>query len=164
MNLISPNPGLFLWVLVAFLLLFLLLRKFAWPAIIEGLAEREESIKDALLSAEKARNEMANMQADNIRLLNEAKEEKNAIITEARTMKDTIINDAKEKAKTEANKIVEDARLQIHNEKMAALTDVKNQIGKLSLEVAEKVLRRKLADNAEHTSYVNTLTQEIKLN
>ncbi len=164
MNLISPNPGLFVWVLVAFLLLFFLLKKFAWPAIIDGLNEREESIKQALLSAEKARGEMQNMVSDNQRLLNEAKDEKNAILNEARNMKDSMINEAKEKAKIEANKIVEDARLQIHNEKMAALIDVKNQIGKLSLEVAEKVLRKQLSGATDYTEYVSTLTKEIKLN
>jgi len=163
-SLLQPALGLFVWVAFTFLLLVFLLGKFAWGPILNGLKEREEGIRDALSSADKARQEMANLQSDNQKLLNEAKEAKNNILREAREIKDTIINEAREKAKSDAAKIIEEARLQIQNEKMAALTDVKNQIGKLSLEVAEKILRKELANKAESESYVNNLTKEIKLN
>jgi len=164
MGLLTPEFGLFFWSLVAFVLVAVLLKKFAWKPILGMLDERENKIADSIASAERAQQEMANLKADNERLLNEAREERSALLKEANDMKNKIIEDARQEAKKQASKMIEDAKLQINNEKNAALTEVKNEIGNLAVEVAEKILKQELSNEDVQKNYVNELTNSIKLN
>ena len=164
MKLLTPDPGLLLWTLLAFLIVFFILKKMAWPAIIKGLKDREKSITDSLATAEKVRAEMAQLQSENEALLAKAREERALMLKEAREIKDKIINEAKEQAKTEANKIMLEAQAAIQTQKMAAITDVKNQVGSLVIEVAEKVLRRELGNKSEQENFIKQLSNEVKLN
>ncbi len=164
MNLLTPAFGLLIWTLLAFLIVFFILKKFAWPAIIGGLKKREESIADSLATAEKVRAEMSQLKSENEALLAKAREERGQMLKEARETKDKIINEAKEQAKLEANKIITDAQAAINTQKMAALTEVKNQMGKLVIEVSEKVLRKELEDKGAQENYIKGLVNEVKLN
>ncbi len=164
MQLLTPEFGLLIWTLLAFLIVFFILAKYAWPAIINGLREREQSITTSLETAEKVKAEMAQMQSENEQLLAKAREERAAMLKEAKETKDKIIGEAKEQAKVEANKIITDAQAAIQAQKMAALTDVKNQVGTLVIEVSEKILRRELNNKSEHESYIKQLTDNVKLN
>lgn len=164
MDLLTPNPGLFLWNLLAFLLLYFILKKTAWKPILKSLKEREDGIAESLATAEKVKAEMAQMKNENEALLAKAREERAALLKEARDAKDKIINEAKEQAKVEYSKIITDAHTAIEQQKMAALTDVKNQVGNLVVEVAEKILRRELANKGEQENYIRQLSNEVKLN
>jgi len=164
MGLLTPALGLLFWTLVAFLVVFFLLKKFAWPAIIKGLHEREQGIAESLAMAERVKAEMAQLKNENEALLAKAREERAQMLKEARETKDKIINEAKDQAKAEANKIMVDTQAAITQQKMAAITDLKNQVGILVIEVSEKVLRRELANKAEQEAYINKLSQEVKLN
>lgn len=164
MNLLTPGFGLLIWTLIAFLVVFFILKKFAWPAIISGLKKREQSIADSLATAEKVRAEMAQLKSENEDLLAKAREERAQMLKEARETKEKIINEAKEQAKTEANKIILDAQAAINTQKMAAVTEVKNEIGKLVIEVSEKVLKRELSDKKAQEEHVKSLVNEVKLN
>lgn len=164
MGLLTPAFGLLFWTLLAFLVVFFILRKYAWPAIIKGLSEREKGIANALETAEKVKAEMAQLKNENEALLAKAREERAQLLKEARETRDKIVNEAKEQAKVEANKIITDAQAAINQQKMAAITDLKNQVGNLVIEVSEKVLRRELSNKNEQEAYINTLSKEIKLN
>ncbi len=164
MDLLLPHVGLIFWTLLAFLIVFFILKKFAWKQILEGLNERESTIANSIASAEKVKQEMTQLKSDNEALLQSAREERATLLKEAKDIKDKMINDAKEEAKNQAAKIIADANASIHHQKMAALTDIKNQVGKMVVEVSEKILRRELSDKAQQESYINTLTEEIKLN
>lgn len=164
MQLLTPAFGLIIWTLLAFLIVFFLLKKFAWPMIIGGLAEREKNIADSLATAEKIKLEMAQMKNDNEAILTQAREERANMIKEAKATKDKMISEAKEEAKVQANKIITDAHAAINVQKMAALTEIKNQVGSLVLEVSEKVLRKELSNKAEQENYIKTLATEVKLN
>lgn len=164
MELITPELGLFFWILVSFLIVMFLLKKFAWKPILGALEEREKSIADSISSAEKIKLEMSAMKSENEQLLGQAREERSLILKEAKEAKDKIVNEAKAQATEEANKILVEARAQINNEKMAALTDVKNQIGNLVIEVSQKVLRKELSDKTAQETYIKTLASEVKLN
>ena len=164
MGLLTPGLGLLLWTLLAFLIVFFLLKKYAWPAIIKGLTEREKGIAEALETAEKVRAEMAHLKNENEALLAKAREERSQLLKEARETRDKIVGEAKDLAKAEANKIIIEAQAAITQQKMAALTDVKNQVGNLVIEVSEKVLRRELANRADQEAYINSLAEVVKLN
>jgi F-type H+-transporting ATPase subunit b len=164
MKLLLPEFGLLIWTLLAFLVVFWILGKFAWPAIIKGLKEREQGIADSLATAEKVKAEMAQLKSENEALLAQAREERAQMLKEARDTKDKIINEAKEQAKLEANKIITDAQAAIETQKMAAITDVKNQVGNLVIEVSEKILRRELSNKSEQENYIKQLANEVKLN
>jgi F-type H+-transporting ATPase subunit b len=164
MELLTPDLGLFLWNLLAFLILFWVLKKFAWKPILKSLKEREEGIAGSLATAEKVRAEMAQLKNENEALLAKAREERALLLKEARDIKDKIINEAKAQAKLEAGKIITDAQAAIEQQKMAALTDVKNQVGNLVIEVAEKILRRELSDKPEQENYIRQLSNDVKLN
>ena len=164
MKLLTPDMGLLFWTMLAFLVVFFILAKFAWPAIIKGLNERERTIADSLATAERVKAEMAQLKSENEALLASAREERAQLLKEAREAKDRIINEAKEKAKEEANKIIVDAQAAIQSQKMAALTEVKNQVGNLVIEVAEKVLRKELSNKSDQESYIRQLAEEVKLN
>ena len=164
MELLNPAFGLLIWTLLAFLVVFFLLKKFAWPAIINGLKQREQTIADSLATAEKIKLEMAQMKNDNEAILAKAREERASMLKEAKETRDKMINDAREEAKSQAAKIMADAQASINNQKMAALTEIKNQVGSLVLEVSEKVLRKELNNKAEQENYIKTLAAEVKLN
>jgi len=164
MELLLPKIGLLAWTLLAFLIVFFILRKLAWPAIIKGLRDRENTISEALATAQKVKEEMALMKSENEALLAKAREERAAMLKEARETKDRIINEAKEQAKTEANKIITEAQAAINTQKMAALTEVKNQVGKLVIEVSEKVLRRELVNKEAQEAHIKGMVDSVKLN
>ena len=164
MKLLTPEFGLIIWTLLAFLVVLFILKKFAWKPILSSLKERENSIADSLATAERVKAEMSQLKSENEALLAKAREERAQLLKEARDTKDRIISEAKEQAKIEANKIVIDAQAAIQQQKMAALTDVKNQVGTLVIEVAEKVLRRELGNKKEQESYIKQLAEEVKLN
>ncbi|MBI3138026.1 MAG: F0F1 ATP synthase subunit B [Sphingobacteriales bacterium] len=164
MELLLPKLGLLAWTLLAFLIVFFLLKKMAWPAIIKGLRDRENSIADSLATALKVKEEMALMKSENEALLAKAREERAQLLKEARETKDKIINEAKDQARLEANKIVTEAQAAINAQKMAALTEVKNQVGKLVIEVSEKVLRKELANKEAQEAHIKGLVNEVKLN
>ena len=163
-KLLSPDPGLLIWTLFAFLVVFLILAKYAWPAILKGLKEREEGIADAIATAERVKGEMAQLKSENEALLVKAREERAAMVKEAKETADKMLADAKERAKKEYDRIVADAQQAIQQQKNAALIDVKNQAGNLVIEVAEKILRRELANKAEQEKYIKDLTDAVKMN
>jgi len=162
--LLKPEFGLLIWTLLAFLIVFFILKKFAWPVILKGLKDRQQSIADSLSTAEKIKAEMSMMKSENEALLAMAREERALMMKEARETKDKIINEAKEQSKIEANKIIADAQAAINTQKMAALTEVKNQVGKLVIEVSEKVLRRELGNKEAQEAHIKGLVDDVKLN
>ena len=164
MQLLTPALGLILWTLLAFLVVFFLLKKFAWPAIIGGLAKREKTIAESLATAEKIKLEMAQMKNDNETILAQAREERATMLKEAKETKDKMIAAAKEEAKLQAAQIITDAQASINHQKMAALTEIKNQVGNLVIEISEKVLRKELSNKASQEEYIKQLAQEVKLN
>lgn len=164
MDLIKPELGLLFWMVVSFLIVFFLLKKFAWTPILQMLKERETSIETALQSAEKAKLEMARLQANNEQLIQEAKAERDAILKAARDAKDQMIAEAKTKATEEADRLIKIARENINNEKMAAITDLKNQVANLSVEIAEKLIKVELANKESQKDLINKYLEEAKLN
>jgi len=164
MDLLKPPFGLLIWTFLAFLIVLFILGKYAWPAIIKGLKEREQGIADSLASAEKIKAEMAQLKNENEALLAKAREERGQLLKEARETKDKIISEAKEQSKIEANKIITEAQAAINIQKMAALTDVKNQVGKLVIEVSEKLLRRELENKEAQEAHIKGLVDDVKLN
>ena len=164
MDLLTPELGLFFWTLTAFLIVFFILRKFAWKPILNMLGEREKGIADSIAAADRVKAEMGQLQAENEKIMTQAREESSKLMKEARETRDRIVNEAKDLAKTEANKILIDAQQQIQQQKMAALAEVKNEIGNLAVEVAEKILRTQLAQGDAQNSYADMLAQDIKLN
>ena len=158
------SVGLFFWQSLLFIALILLLKKFAWGPILMAVEEREEGIRSALDSAEKAKSELENLNADNERILAEARIERDALLKEAREIKDKIVNDAKEQANSEADKILTSAKEQINNEKLKAITELKNSVAELSIDIAEKVLRSELADKAKQEALVSNALKESELN
>jgi F-type H+-transporting ATPase subunit b len=162
--LVLPDVGLVIWSTLAFLILLFLLSKFAWKPILAAILVRETGISDALLQADKMKAEMANLKNENEVMMNQAREERAVMIKEAKAASDKMIAEAKDKAKAEYDKIIADAQLAILQQKNAALTDVKNQVGALVIEVSEKILRRELANKAEQESYIQQLAEVVKLN
>jgi F-type H+-transporting ATPase subunit b len=155
------SVGLFFWQTLLFIALVLLLKKFAWKPILNAVNEREQGIKDALDSAQKAKEEMANLQADNEKLLKEARAERDAMLKEARDIKNKMISDAKDEAKVEADKMVAQAQAAIESEKKAAIADLKNQVATLSLNIAEKVVKQNLATDDKQQELVKSLLEEL---
>ncbi len=164
MKLLLPEFGLLIWTLLAFLIVFFILGKYAWPAIVKGLRDRESGITDALATAERVKAEMAQLKSENEALLAQAREERAIMLKEARDTKDKIINEAKEQAKIAADKILTDAQGMIEQRRMAALIDVKNEIGMIVVEISEKILRRQLDNLPEQEKYIKQLAEEVKLN
>jgi len=163
MQLLTPALGLIIWTLLAFLIVFFILKKYAWPAIIGGLKKSEETIAESLATAEKIKAEMSQMKNENEALIAKAREERAQMLKEARETKDKIINEAKEQSKLEANKIITEAQVAIDAQKMAALTEVKNQVGKLVIEVTEKILRKELTNKQAQEEHIKSLVNEVNL-
>lgn len=163
MELVTPDFGLIFWMVISFSLVLFILAKFAWKPIMNALDERNKSISEALQAAERAKQEVANLTVDNERILAEARNERDRIIKEAREIKESIISEAKDKATTEAERLIVIARESIQNEKMAAITDLKNQVANISVNIAERLIREKLSDDAKSTALVNDLMKEVNL-
>ncbi len=156
--------GLFIWQVVIFVGLIFLLKKFAWKPILDAVNDREEGIKNALESAENARKEMQNLQADNQRILHEARAERDAMLKEAREMKEKMITDAKNEAQAQGQKMIDQAKAAIESEKNAAMADLKSQVATLSLSIAEKVLKEELSNKESQTKLVEKMLGDVKLN
>lgn len=163
MDLVTPDVGLIFWTFISFAILVFLLKKFAWKPIVNTVNEREQSIKEALDSAEKARLEMQNLQADNERILKEARVEREAMLKEAREIKSKMIADAKDEAAAEAGKLIEQAQAAIQSEKKAAISELKSQVAELSVGIAEKVLQDELSSKDKQLSIVEDMLSEAKL-
>ncbi|MCF8277115.1 MAG: F0F1 ATP synthase subunit B [Flavobacteriales bacterium] len=164
MGLVTPGIGLIIWMTIAFLIVWVGLGKFAWPAILETIKEREENIAKALMSAENAKAEMQKLQSDNEQILKEAREERDNMLKDAKEIREKLIADAEGDAKAKAEKIVADARESIQTEKTAAMAEIKNHVAALSIEIAEKILKAELGDAAKQKQLVNNLLEDIKLN
>lgn len=158
------SVGLFFWHSLLFLGLLFLLRKFAWKPILNSVTEREESIREALASADKAKAELEALESKNDQLLKDAKVERDALMKEARETRDRMVNEAKSLAKEEGDKMIAHALEEINIQKAAALEEMKSQVSILAIEVAEKVLRHELADSGKQKELVSNLTSEINFN
>ena len=163
MELVTPDIGLVFWTTICFAILIFILGKFAWKPILAAVHERENSIESALLKAEAMKEEMSRMTSENENLLKQARAERDAILSEARKVKEQIINDAKDAANAEGSKLIEKARIEINSQKAIAMADVKNQVASLSLEIAEKVLRKQFEDAGKQDALVAELLKEVKL-
>jgi len=161
---LSISWGTVLWSSIAFIIVVLILAKMAWKPILASIREREDSIDDALKSAEKARQDLANLQSSNEELLKEARLERDAMLKDARGTKDKIISEAKEKAEAEYAKILSSAKEDIHNEKLAAITELKKQVAELSIHIAEKVIRQELSEDQKQKDLIDRYLEEAKLN
>ena len=164
MDLLIPEVGLVIFQTIAFLLLMLLLGKFAWKPVLAAIKEREQSIDEALNKAELAKHEMTRLTAQNEELMKEARFERDRILKEAKTLKDSIVHEAKTQAHNEGAKLIEKARIEIENQKKAALAELKNQVSTLSLDIAERVLRNQLQDKAKQQELVTNLLKDVELN
>lgn len=164
MELLLPKLGLIVWTLIAFAITLWILGKFAWKPIVKSLDEREKNISNSILAAENVKKEMAELKSENEALLSKARDERAIMMREAKETRDKIITEAKEQARQETNKIVSDAQVVINQQKMAAITELKNNVGKLVIEVSEKVLRRELSSNDEQEKYIQQLTHNVELN
>ena len=164
MELITPDFGLLFWMTLAFGIVFFILAKFAFPVINGMLKKREEEINNALELAERTHKEMEQLQSNNEALLQQAREERDKILNEAKEISDKFIEDAKVKANEEKDRIIESARETIEHEKMAATTEIKNQIADISIKVAEKIIGKNLDSDKEQLDYINRLLQEIEEN
>jgi F-type H+-transporting ATPase subunit b len=164
MDLVTPGIGMIFWSTVFFLVLLFILGKFAWPAILSAVKARNESIRNALDAAERAKKEMAKLQSDNEKILAEARAERDALMKEAKEIREKLISEAKEKAAEEAKKLVRNARESIQREKVAAMNEMKEQMASISVDIAEKILRIKLEDNKVQKDLVQKLINEADLN
>ncbi len=164
MELLTPAVGLIFWQLLIFLTLFFLLKSFAWKPILSGLKDRETEIGSALKMAEETRAEMAKLKSDNEKLLAEARLERDKILKEAKESANNLLVEAQTKATAEGNRILEDARESIQNEKAALVAQMKKDVASLSIEIAEKLLRKELSDKKTQETLVSDLLTEAKLN
>jgi F-type H+-transporting ATPase subunit b len=164
MGIVTPEIGLIFWMTLAFGILLFILTKFAWKPILASLHEREKTIEDSLHQADKAREEMKSLQAHNEELLRQAKEERDVILHNARTIRDNIIEESRTKANQEYNRIIEAAKESIHFEKMAAITELKNQIATLSIDIAEKILKEELANKDNQKKHIDKMMDNINFN
>jgi len=164
MDLLTPGTGLVLWQTIIFLALVILLGKLAWKPILSSLKERETSIQQALDQAEKAKLEMASLKADNEKLLREARDERDKILRDAREAASRFSDQAQSEAKKAADKIIEDAKAVIQTEKQAALRDVREQVATFALEVAEKLMKKNLADDKSQKELITSYIKDLKLN
>lgn len=164
MDFLIPHTGTIFWMLLSFLVVFYVLKKFAWKPILNALKQREESIKEALRSAENAKAEMQKLQTDNEAIIAEGKAERDNIIKDARELKDEILAGAKTQAEEESKKMIEDARQNIRNEKALAIKELKDQVASLSVLIAEKLLQEKLSGSEEQKELIDKMMKDIKVN
>lgn len=164
MDLITPDFGLIFWTVLVFVILLWLLGKYAWKPILQGLEKREHTIEEALTEAERAREEMASMKAENERILQEAREERNKILRDAKEVSDKMKSEAKDMAKVEGAKMLDEARKEIENQKNAAMGEVKMLAADLSVQIAEKILRKELSSDGRNEQYISQLVNELSEN
>ncbi len=164
MDLLSPGTGLIVWQFIIFVGLFFLLKAFAWKPILASLKEREESIQNALDSAEKAKIEMASLKSDNEKLLKEAREERDRMLKDAKDAANRLHDEAQVAARKNADRIIEDAKAVIHTEKQAALRDVKAQVAMFSLAISEKLIKKNLSEDKQQKELIDTFIKDLKLN
>ena len=164
MDLVTPGFGLIFWTSVVFIILLILLKRMAWTPILNNVDARNKSIEEALEAAKNARDEMSNLKADNDRILKEARAERDEMLKEARELKANIISEAKNAAKDEADKMIASAKVVIENEKAGAISELKNTVGSLSVDIAEKVLRAELKDVDKQNAFIADMLKDIKLN
>lgn len=160
MELVSPGIGLIFWMVLSFSILLFITFKFIWPAILGGLKEREEEIANSLEEAKKAREEMKVLQSDNEALIREAKEQRDIILKEAKALKEDMLKEAKDQAKTEGQRLIEQAKKQIEQEKMAAITELKNEVADLSISIAEKLIKTELAPKNKSKDLMDKLIKD----
>ena len=156
--------GLFFWQTLIFVALVFLLKKFAWKPILDAVNEREEGIRNALLSAANAKKEMQNLQSDNQRILQEARLERDTMLKEAREMKEKVIANSKHEAQIQGLKMIEQAKAAIESEKNAAMAELKQQVSILSVEIAEKLLKEELSNKDSQMKLVEKMLGDAKLN
>ncbi len=164
MELVTPGIGLIFWTSIVFILLIFLLKKFAWKPILDAVEKRSKSIEDSLNASEKAKAELTELNVEKDKIRKEALAARDALLKEATTLKTQILSDAKGQAKIEAEKILTDAREVIRNEKMAAITELKNQVAILSLDIAEKIVKEQLTSSEKQKALVDNLVKEVNLN
>jgi len=162
MELIKPGIGLLFWMTLSFSIVLFILAKYAWKPILKSLKDRDNSIAEALNAAEKARTEIDQLKSDNEKIMQEARNERDKLLAEAREIKDSIVNDAKDKAKDEAAKLLASARENINNEKLAAITELKNQVASLSIEIAEKILKSELKDKGRQNDLAENILKDTQ--
>lgn len=164
MELVKPAIGLIFWMVLSFGVLVFILKKFAWAPILKALSERENSIQDALEAAKKAKEEMAQLKATNEKIMQDARNERDQLLKEAREAKDAIVSEAKLKAQQEGDRLITIARETIQNEKMAAITELKNQVATLSIDIAEKILKEELSSQEKQNALIKALLDDVRMN
>ncbi len=164
MELITPAIGLIFWTTLTFGILFFLLKKMAWKPILGAVSEREESIIKALAEADKARQEMRNLKSDNEKILKEARAGRDGMLKDAREMKESMISEAKEEAKAQSQIEMDKVKKAIQNEKVKAITEMKNQMGELSVSIAEKIMQNELSDKDKQLQLIDSLLKDVTLN
>ncbi len=163
-GLLNPGIGLIFWMSVIFLIVLLILGKWGWPVLIQGIKKREEDIRNSLQAAKKAQEEMKQLKSDNEQLLLEAKKERDQLLKEAKQVKDQIIEDARKQAVLESDKIISEARENIQAEKRQAVEELKEQVSLFSIEIAEKILRQEVADKQRSEQIISEEMQNINFN
>lgn len=164
MDLLTPSIGLIFWMTISFIVLLLILGKYAWKPILKALENRENSIQKSLDEAKNAREAMAKLTSQNEQILKEARMEREAILKEAREIKDKIINDAKDAATAESNKIIQSAKETINAERISAINQIKSEVADLSVDIAKKVLQKELSSPEEQKKLIDSLVNQAKLN
>jgi F-type H+-transporting ATPase subunit b len=164
MELVRPDVGTIFWMLLMFIIVLVILKKFAWKPILNALDKREKSIEESLRSADRARKEMEQLKADNEKIIAQARVERDGMLKETKQLSEKILKEAREKAGVEAKRLIETAREQIENEKESAVTEIRNQVAELSVGIAEKILREKLKDGKQQKELIDKLLKDIKLN
>ena len=164
MDLVTPDVGLLFWTFCSFVILYFLLKKFAWKPILGSVNDREVSIREALLAADNAKKEMENLKSDNEKILKEAKIERENMLKDAREIKTKLISDAENQAKEQASKLIESAQLAIQNEKNSAMSELKQTVVELSVGIAEKVISSELEDKNKQLKVVENMLNDASLN
>jgi F-type H+-transporting ATPase subunit b len=164
MELVSPDVGTIFWMLVMFIIVLVILKKFAWKPILNALDKREKSIEESLRSADRARKEMEQLKADNEKILAEARMERDGMLKETKQTSEKILKEARDKAGVEAKRMIDAAREQIENEKVSAVAELRKQVAELSVDIAEKILREKLKDDKQQKELMDKLMKDVKLN
>ena len=164
MALVTPDIGTIFWMLLMFIILLVILKKFAWKPILSALENREKSIEDSIRSADRAREEMEQLKTDNEKIMAEARKDRDKMLKETKKTSEMILNEAKNKASEESKKIIQSARVQIENEKDAAIADIRNQVAEISVDIAEKILQEKLKDDKAQQELMEKLLKDVKMN
>jgi F-type H+-transporting ATPase subunit b len=164
MELFTPDVGLLFWMLLSFAILFIILSKYAWPGILKGIKTRNQHIADALAAAEDARKQVNEIRTESSKLVNDAREEQVRILHEGNKIRETMLADAKEQAKSEASKIIEDAHKFISRQKEEMMKEIDKKAAELSINIAEKILRKNLENPEEQRELAKKLVSELNKN